>query len=283
MLQDWIGDLSNPTRLIFFMDGIPRRRLAIDRMYKYKEERPTAPGKAEAVIKLSDGHEARNELEVIFRIAHHLGIDTYFGEGEEADDLICSFVKQNAEDVNIIISSDKDFYQLLGVYNTVVLYRPGVSGSRLFDAEKATENMEKLYKVRIAPNDILMFKALTGDPSDGIKGVPRLRKKLIASLCRYQTVDELFATGLPGFSKTEKKNTLELKDRIATNLQLIKLVDDLDVESFRSSAKEDFAAAQRILHDDLGIRAVTASSFQVTPKNSVRVSTPTLPDWLSDI
>lgn len=282
MLQDWLGEINNPTRIIFFMDGIPKRRLAIDSLYKYKED-TVSPGKSPAEIKLSDGYTAPNELKVIFRIAYHLGIDVYFGEHEEADDLIASFIKQNPGDVHIVISSDKDFYQLLAVYNTVILYRPGVTGNRMFDAEKAAEHLEKLYKVKIEPSDIMMFKALTGDPSDGIKGVPRLRKRVIAPLCRYQTVEDLFATGLPKFSKKEKENTLNMKERIAINLELVKLIDNLDVESFRIMSKSDFNAAQTILSEDLDIRAVSADSFRTTPKQAIRVSSPAVPDWLSDI
>src|SRR5690606_2643538 len=71
MLQDWIGEIDRPTRVIFFMDGVPKRRLDIDEDYKSirrpKEGEPEKPrpGKMEAPITLCDGFEAKNELDVI--------------------------------------------------------------------------------------------------------------------------------------------------------------------------------------------------------------------------
>lgn len=283
MLQDWIGDISNPTRIIFFMDGVPKRRLELDSHYKEKPEPRSAPGKDEAPIKLSDGFDAKNELDIIFHLGSLLGIDTYYDKFEEADDLIASFVQQHQYDVNVIISSDKDFYQLLGQYSTLVLYRPGVSGNRICDAEKATDNMEKLYKVRIRPHEILMFKALTGDPSDGIKGVPRLRKKLLAPLCKFNDVEELMKTGLPGFSKVEKTNTIAMKDRIALNLKLIKLKEDINIDPYLQKSNSDFNSASIIFKEDLEMNTIQVSNFKTLSNRSIRVSTPVIPDWLSDI
>lgn len=284
MLQDWISDISNPTRIMFFMDGVPKRRLDIDPGYKAKDEKSNSPGMQDAYIELCDGFNARNEISVIFRIAYYLGIDVYYGREEEADDLMASFVCQNSNDVNILISSDKDFFQLLQKYPTTILYRPGVQGSRFFDAERASEHMEKLCGTRIEPKDILMFKALTGDPSDGIKGVPRLRKKVIAPLCKYETVEELLGTGLPGFSKKERINTVNLQDKISLNLQLIRLVEDLDIESFIIKSSKSFAMASRILENDLDIRAISVDSFTTISETALR-STPSImvEEWLQDI
>jgi 5'-3' exonuclease len=283
MLESWMGDFPNFTRIMLFMDGVPKRRLQIDNMYKFKEEKSIAPGKSPASIKLLDGYEAKNELDVIFHVASKMGIDIYHGQEEEADDLIASFIHQNREDVNVLISSDKDFFQLLEKYPKLVLYRPGVSGRRIYDSDVATEHMEKLCGVAIKPREIIMFKALTGDPSDGIHGVPRLRKKVLAPLCYCQTIDELIATGMPRFSKKEKENTISLREKLMVNLELIRLIDDLNIESFKVQSDENFDVAKLIMKEDLDIHAVSVNSFRPTSARSLRTSEPVVPDWLSDI
>jgi 5'-3' exonuclease len=282
MLYDWVLSISSPTSMSLFWDGTPLRRLNIDPSYKFKElsERP---GTEPNTIILFDGFSAANELDVINHIAMLCGISVYRHENEEADDLIASYIKQNTDDVNIIISSDRDFYQLL-VNDKVILYRPGISGNRFFDAERAAEDMLKKYKVRIQPSQIRMFKSLTGDRSDGINGVPRLRKKVAAHYCSYESVDSLFDSGLSYFSEIERKRANSMKDRIKLNYELVKLFDDISISDVKISKTPDFDTASRILNE-LDIQGVYPRAFEFGSSN-IRVSTPSfdlLPDWLKDI
>jgi DNA polymerase-1 len=281
-ISDWIGDISDPTRMELFLDGIPKRRLAIDSQYKFKED-PVQPGKDSCPIKLSDGFEAKNEVEVIAHLFQLLGVDLYYNKEEEADDLIASYIKRHENDVNIIISNDKDFYQLLADNPRVIIYKPGVSGDRFFDAERAEEDLFKKFKVRVPPANVRMFKALTGDPSDNIIGVPRLRKKVAAPLCSCKDVDELYETGLPGFSKTEREKALSLKERIALNFQLVKLNDDLNIEEMRNHIESNFEVADKIFKEDLNINSVYPYVFEFKSKGVFRTSFCGIADFLQDI
>lgn len=291
MISDWIQAISNPTRMAFFLDGVPRRRLAIDPDYKKKEEHDR-PGRIEAPLVLSDGYKARNELDVIIHLMSLLGADLYQHEDEEADDLVASYVRSHMDDMNVVISSDKDFYQMLSWGDRIILYRPGVKGNRFFDAERAEEDLVKKYKlekygVRLPPSSVRMFKTLTGDASDGIVGVPRLRKKVAAPLCHHLSVADLYATGFPGFSGAEKKRANELRERIEKNFELVGLHDDIDLSPIVRKAAPDFKMASRILRDDLGMHTVFAHSFKFGRTGKVRLSPSTsydlLPDFLKGI
>lgn len=286
MLSDWISSISHPTRMVFFLDGVPRKRLAMDPQYKFKEE-SDMPGKTDLLLKLSDGYEARNELDVIVHVLKLLGADLCYHQDEEADDLIASYVRSHSGDMCVVISSDKDFYQLLAWSDRVVLYRPGIKGNRFFDAERAEEDMLSRHKVRVPPSNIRMFKALTGDPSDGIVGVPRLRKKVAAPLCRFRSVDELYESDFPGFSKAEREKAIALRDRIHLNFDLIGLNDGLDLELILQKSTPDFEAASRILKKDLGITTVYSHVFQFENGGKIRLSPASsfdlLPDFLKDI
>lgn len=284
MLSDWIQDVSNPSRLDVFMDGSPSRRLAFDPDYKKRRDGSVRPWLEPRPLRLLDGFSASCELDVLTHVLGLLGADVYHGPGEEADDLIASYVASRPEDIHVIVSSDRDFYQLLAETDRVILYRPGTPGNRFFDAERAEEDMLRKHSVRIPPGSVRMFKALTGDSSDGIPGVPRLRKKVAAPLCSCRSVDELFATGLPGFSKAERERAEAMRGRIAVNHALIGLYRDIDVSALRRASSQDLDLAARILRDDLGILSVPVHVFRFGPGRArYGDSYSLLPDFLRDI
>lgn len=264
MLTDWVAEIPSPTHASLFLDGVPARRRKLDPNYKVKETDTVIWDKG-PVIKLSDGFEAISTIEIIRHLASLLGMDIFHDSNEEADDLIASFVQYHHDDINIIISSDVDFYQLLDHRNTVIIFRPGVKGSRFFDAERASEDMIQRHKIKtkasIPPAAIRMFKSFTGDTSDKIIGVPFLRKKVVVPLCLCGSVDEFYATGLPGFSKKEKEKSLALKDRIKLNYELVGLVNDINIESMRIPPKCDVELAETILREDLGITSIPVRIF----------------------
>lgn len=279
MLADWVPSIASPTRMAVFFDGIPRRRLAMDPTYKLKEE--TALRFSGPSIRLSDGFEAANDLEVLKHLLCLLGADVYRHPDEEADDLIATYVTSRSDDLHVIISSDRDFYQLFTVSGRVVIYRPGVPGNRFFDAERAAEDLEKKYGAPLGPSDIRMFKALTGDPSDGIEGIPRLRRKVAASVSSHRDIESLYASGLPGFSAAERTKAVELKDRVSLNWDLIGLRQDLDLASTRTPGSYDHSTISRILREDLSINSIYPHLFEFGP-SKVRTG-PEIPDWLQGI
>lgn len=279
-LSDWISDIKRPTRIIAFLDGVPKRRFEIDPDYKNVEKE--RPWFQEISIKLSDGYEPKNQIDLIIHLMGKFGISHYHHKECEADDLIASFVRQNPDDLNIILSTDKDFFQLLD-NEKVIIYRVGVKGDRFFDREKAISHMEHLYKVPVKPEQIKMFKALTGDPSDNIKGVPRLRKKVAASVCDFSSVDEIIASGMHSFSKKEKSSLISLKEMVERNLELVQFSTDINLNSYYFHSDPDFKTGSKILNDDLSINNVSYLSFDLTGKEKARLGNPEIPDWLADL
>ncbi len=287
MLSDWVTSVDSPSSMSVFFDGVPKRRLAMDPDYKKKDPGSVRPGSLPYSVSLLDGTDARNELEVICALLSLMGVDVYHHPDEEADDVIATYVTSHSQDVNVIFSSDRDYYQLLATNDRVIMFRPGKSGgSKFYDSESAAEDLRKKFDAPVRPSDLLMFKALTGDASDGIFGVPRLRKKVAAPLCRHRTVEDLFSTGLPGFSKVEREKTESLRDRIALNLRLVAFDTSVDLVSCLRRARPDHALAGRVLREDLGIGTVHPGCFTFA-RSAVRTGSPVefnpLPDFLRDI
>jgi 5'-3' exonuclease len=275
-LPSLLYDLASPTKISLFLDGKPTKRLEMDATYKVDDRKPLDVGEP---IKLLDGREFPDQIEFIKFVMGHLGCDIYFDPNEEADDLIASFVGSNPGNVHMIVSSDKDFFQL--IKDRVVVYRPGAPPPRLYDAERVEEYYEKKHGIRLKPSQVRIFKSLTGDPSDNITGVPRIRKKAVFPLCGCDSVDEIFESGLTTLSNTEHKNLVELKDRIKLNYELVGLKFDIDLQKcLIPSTGTDFDIATQAC-SELGINLDT-TPFKIG-KSAVKKVEFGPADWLLDI
>ncbi len=98
-----------------------------------------------------------------------LKIKAFEKRGTEADDIIASlatqYLKENKNGKILIASSDSDFYQLLS--KNVSLIHFGKKGLNTFFTPVSLQE-----KYGITPKQYVLFKSLTGDSSDNIKGVP---------------------------------------------------------------------------------------------------------------
>jgi DNA polymerase-1 len=274
LLSSWLHDL-NLTKISIFFDGKPMRRIAMDPDYKQNNRTDLDVGE---VVRLSDGTEFPNQILFISSVFRKLGCDIYWHPEEEADDLIASVIHLDPEAIHIIISADSDFFQL--VNNRTVVYRPGIPPPRLYDLERVGEYYMKKYGCQILPKHIRMFKAFTGDPSDNIKGVPRLRKKAAFSLCDAENVDAAISTGMIHLSATERSKLISLRNRINLNWELIELKNNVDIKSCLMPAIPDFADALNMCNDlniPLDTTPFHVGSYAID-RNNILVD-----DWLRDI
>ena len=117
--------------------------------------------------------EQDSKIDQIVRIIQYLKtlpVKTIALDKTEADDIIAhlgKIIPKKPEDKVIIVSSDKDFLQL--VNENVLVYRP---------MEKEYYNVETIKeKFNIPPNNFIIYKTLLGDNSDKVKGVKGLGEK----------------------------------------------------------------------------------------------------------
>lgn len=289
ILTSWLHDIQSPTHIAAFFDGYPKRRMDMFSNYKKREVDPDRPvlhmeKPSDNSFRLQDGKEIHGPVSGFAYVLQLLGCDVYYHPEEEADDLIASFVRRSNGGVNIIMSSDKDFFQLVG--DRTVVYRPPSSMAqskipRIHDAERVADAMEALYKVRVPPSGIRMFKAMTGDSSDGIIGVPGLRKKVAAPLCHFASVADLYGSGLPGFSNVERDKAIKLTAEITLNHKLVGFYDQLDLDACLFPEAGDFILAAKILREDLSLIDVDLLPFRIG-RHTIKPQA-SVPDWLADI
>ncbi|HNT54073.1 MAG TPA: 5'-3' exonuclease H3TH domain-containing protein, partial [Anaerolineaceae bacterium] len=148
--------------------------------------------------------DLRTQIERIRQMLDAFGIPRLEVEGVEADDVLGSIARQVvAAGLGVkIITGDRDLLQLVDDRIIVNLAGSKLSESRDFTAAMVVE----LLGVR--PDQVVDYKALVGDKSDNIPGVPGVGEKTaLTLLSQYQTLDSIY-DHLP-----------DIPDRVRTKLE----------------------------------------------------------------
>jgi len=157
--------------IVVWDGGIDEYRMSL--YPEYKRQRRTELTE----IEKGERNTFFEQLKALQEILSILGLLQYKLKGREADDVIYSLVKESYEDDYLVISTDKDFYQLLTVEG-VEIYSPV---KKEFLTKDAVEE-----KLGIPIEYYVDYKAMVGDSSDnlpGIKGIgPKNAKWLINSV-----------------------------------------------------------------------------------------------------
>jgi DNA polymerase-1 len=159
---------------VAFTADPPLRRHTLDPQYKINHyEHP---------------EEIKLQLPHALRLVRAIGLHSFLEQGYEADDVIATLLHRHPGMTARIVSSDRDFYQC--VSGSVRLLTP-VRGTSVL-REFGPAEVEAAFGVR--PEQIPDLKALVGDTSDDIPGVPGIGMKTAAQLLSlYPTVEELLA------------------------------------------------------------------------------------------
>jgi len=129
--------------------------------------------------------ELASQFPLIDQYLDVMGITHYKQAGYEADDIIGTLANTNEFDVHIY-SSDKDLLQLVRDNVTVHLLKKGMKEVHDYTPSLIKETYELTY------DQMIDLKALMGDPSDNIPGIPGVGEKTAITLLKtYQTVENV--------------------------------------------------------------------------------------------
>jgi DNA polymerase I len=172
--------------------------------------------------------ELRDQFPKVREVVAALGFPVYEQEGFEADDVIATLVGQ-AEAAGLettIVTGDLDMLQLVtDRTRLVVSLRGGVANTVVYDRARIDERWG------LRPDQMLDYKALKGDTTDNIPGVPGVGEKTAAKLVAtfggvdalYERIDEVTPEKL-------RPVLLEAKERVLASRDLQRLVRDVPVE-----------------------------------------------------
>lgn len=166
----------------------------------YKATRPKTP------------EELYQQIPKLKEILQAFNIPIFEKKGFEADDLIGAIAKLARQKQafpkveTIILTGDLDTLQLINPQTKVSTFKKGIKESILYDEEKVRERYQGL-----TPKQLPDFKALKGDPSDNIPGVPGVGEKTAITLLKefgslenlYQYIEQIKIPRKPASKKEE--------------------------------------------------------------------------------
>ncbi|HLT00123.1 MAG TPA: DNA polymerase I [Acholeplasma sp.] len=175
-MLDKIIELADSHMLIAFDTGAPtKRHLAYE---GYKAGRKAMP------------EELAQQIPLIHELIGYLGIKEFSFEGYEADDIIGTLAKMaEKEGYKVdVYSSDRDLLQLVSENITVHMLKSGMKVVDHYTPESLLE------RYGLTHEQFVDLKALMGDASDNIPGVPGVGEKTAVSLLQtYGTIENMIA------------------------------------------------------------------------------------------
>ena len=123
--------------------------------------------------------DLRDQFPIVRELIEAFRIPIHQMEGFEADDLIGTLTRQAEADGldSMIVSGDLDMLQLVSDRTSVMTTRLGVQQTVIYDPSALYE------RYGLTPDQMIDFKALKGDTTDNIPGIPGVGDKTAARLC----------------------------------------------------------------------------------------------------
>jgi len=169
-------------------------------------------------------------LERVCQILDAFHIPVIALTGYEADDVVATLADRAAKrDLQaVIVSGDKDFYQLIGP--GIALLNPGRGGQAAVE-EQWVDQSNANERLGVPPERVVDYLALVGDTSDNIPGVKGIGDKTAVQLLEtYGDLDTILtkAPEIPG--KRPREALLQQADNARLSRQLVTLRRDVPVE-----------------------------------------------------
>ncbi|WP_255952538.1 DNA polymerase I [Streptomyces odontomachi] len=227
MLANTLRDEA-PTHFAVAFD-VSRKTWRSAEFAEYKANRSTTPD------------EFKGQVELIGELLDAMHADRFAVEGFEADDIIATLATQ-AEEAGfevLIVTGDRDSFQLISEHTTVLYPTKGVSELTRFTPEKVQE------KYGLSPEQYPDFAALRGDPSDNLPGIPGVGEKTAAKwINQFGSFDELVARadevkGKAGQNFRDHLDAVKLNRRLTElhrTVELPKVVADLERAAYDRKA-----------------------------------------------
>ncbi|MDR2546427.1 MAG: hypothetical protein LBC96_02815 [Lachnospiraceae bacterium] len=180
--------------------------------------------------------ELREQVPVMMELLEAMNVCVLVKPGLEADDILGTIaVSAEAKGMAVsIISGDKDLLQIAS--SLVKIRIPKTKGGRAVIEDYYADDVEKAYQV--TPKQFIDVKALMGDPSDNIPGVPKIGIKTATELVvRFGSLKGIYEN-LDDITKAAVKESLsENKELAFLSQELATIATSAEVEFDYQKAK----------------------------------------------
>jgi DNA polymerase I len=177
--------------------------------------------------RLKMAEEMIEQIPVLKEVIAAMNIKQIEIDGYEADDIIGTVsVLCTKEDISaIIITGDRDAFQLINNNVHVFITKKGISEMVEFDREKLME----VYQ--ITPEQVIDMKGLMGDASDNIPGVPGIGEKTALELIKqFETLENTLQNNSQVKKNKVRENLETYKEQALLSKRLATIIKDVPLD-----------------------------------------------------
>lgn len=201
--------------------------------------------------------ELREQIPVIKEVLHSMGILTIEQEGYEADDILGTLSRKcQALDMDVsIISGDRDLLQLATEKIKIRIPKTKATGTEIEDYYA----QDVLNKYQVTPKEFIDLKALMGDSSDNIPGVPGIGEKTgIKIISAYKNIENAYkhAGEIKPKKASENLVTFWEQAKLSKTLATIETSCPIDVSVESMSVKDMYTPEAYVLFKRLEFKNI---------------------------
>ncbi len=222
-----VTELFRPTKIVFCYEGKNASKKRREVLAEYKENRKVKKSLNRTFQWGSFEEEQESFQKQLYRVKEYLEtlpvyqVEVDFMEADDVIAYVCNYLWLDKE--KIIVSSDKDYFQL--ITNNVSVFRPV--------KRELIHKQTMLEEYKVFPSNWIIIKTLTGDVSDGVpKIVKGLGIKTINKLFPFLLEEKKFSVSdiLDHCQKNVNehrfyKSILENKNNVEKNWQVMQLLE----------------------------------------------------------
>ena len=180
--------------------------------------------------------ELREQMPLLKEVLQAMHIPIFEQEGFEADDILgtLSALAEKNGIVPVVVSGDRDLLQLAG--ETLKVRIPKTKGGRTETEDYYAADVQAKYGV--TPAEFIDMKALRGDASDNIPGVPGIGEKTAAKIItQYHDIETAIAHAAEIKPKKASENLAAYQEQARLSKFLATIVRDMPLEWDKETLK----------------------------------------------
>ncbi|MGA2512829.1 MAG: DNA polymerase I [Candidatus Limnocylindrales bacterium] len=193
--------------------------------------------------------DLRSQFPKVRQVVAALRIPVYEMAGFEADDVIGTITRDmDARGIDTtVVTGDLDMLQLVTDRTRLMTTRGGVDATIYYDPARIWERFE------LRPDQMVDYKALKGDPTDNIPGIPGVGEKTAAKLVGdFGSVDGIYARLAEVRPDKLREKLAEAREQVMQSRELSRIIRDLPISLDLAAARlsdYDRAEVVRLFRD----------------------------------
>ncbi len=214
--------------------------------------------------------ELRQQVPLLRRVLDSMNVECISVPGLEADDIMGTLAKKSqAMGMKVsLVSGDRDLLQIAD--ENILIRIPKTKSGKTTIEDYTPQRVEEEFGV--SPADFIQLKALMGDSSDNIPGVPKIGPKTASELMKtygsidgiYEHLDEIKGNSVRE-SLREHRDLADLSLFLAT----IKIDADIELDKEKAHAGDYYTPECYEIIKELGLRSLY-SRFDEKAREAVR-------------